>query len=64
MQWSAIGAVNVVQLYLLLCACLSDTSGDDIGYYVSRLNPSEEQLADLAQPTHRIEIGFSQRAYS
>lgn len=38
------------------------TTGDDIGYDVSRLDPGEEQLADLAETTDGVQIRLSQCA--
>lgn len=45
--------------YILLGASFGDTSGYDIGYNVSWLDPGEKQLADLAETADGVQVCLS-----
>ena len=49
--------------HALLGAGLGDAAGDDVRDDVPRLDPRKEQLADLAQPAHRVEVRLAERAH-
>ena len=44
---------------VLLCSGLGYATCNDVGDDVARLDPREEQLADLSQPADWVQIRFS-----
>lgn len=48
----------------LLCAGLGDTTSDYVRNDIARLNPREEQLADLTEAADRVQIRLSKSAHA
>ena len=44
---------------VLLGTRFGDTTSNNIGYHISRLDPCKEELTNLPKPTNRVEIGLS-----